>query len=142
MQVIEIQTLVDITDTKVARPKQGSQIEHDQHRNFTTLKQCVEIRSIITYDTAPQMEVKDVKGLGFGSEFKGKHAVWTFRFVPDRTGVYVSDDGNVIGCLNEDVHGVPVIQKLTETINIVKPIFELKDSATKNTIIKALQGTI
>ena len=60
MQIIEIQTLVDVTDTKVARPKQGSQLEHDQHRNFTTLKQCVEIRSIITYDTAPQMEVKDV----------------------------------------------------------------------------------
>jgi hypothetical protein len=88
------------------------------------------------------MEVKDVKGLGFGTEFNGKHAVWTFRFVPDRTGVYVSDDGNVIGCLIEDVHSVPVIQKLTETINIDKPIFELKDLATKNTIIKALQGTI
>ena len=138
MQIIEIQTLVDITDTKVARPKQGTALQHDQHRNFTTLKQCVEIRSIIDYDTGPQMEIKDIKGLGFGSDFKGKHAVWTFRFFPDREGVYVSDDGNVIGSLIEDVHSVPVIQKLTETINIEQAIFELHNPSTKNTIIKAL----
>jgi hypothetical protein len=141
MQIIEIQTLIDITNTKVVRLNQGAQLEHDQYRNFVTLKQCVEIRSIISFDTGPVMEVKDIKDMSFGTKYKGKHAVWTFRFSPDRTGVY-SDNGNEVYALLEDVDGVPVIQKLTETINIVKPIFELKDSATKNTIIKALQGTI
>ena len=141
MQVIEIQTLVDITDTKVNRPRTGLQLEHDQFRNFTTLRQCVEIRSNIMYDTSPSSEVKDVKGLGFGTEYKGKHTVWTFRFTPDRTGAYV-EGFNEIGALLDDVDQVPVIQKLTETINMDKAIFELKDPATKNTIIKALQGTI
>lgn len=141
MQVIEIQTLVDITDTKVNRPRTGFQLEHDQFRNFTTLRQCVEIRSNIIYDTSPSYEVKDVKGLGFGTEYKGKHTVWTFRFTPDRTGAYV-EGFNEIGALLDDVDQVPVIQKLTETINMDKAIFELKDPATKNTIIKALQGTI
>ena len=141
MQVIEIQTLVDITDTKVNRPRTGFQLEHDQFRNFTTLRQCVEIRSNIIYDTSPSSEVKDVKGLGFGTEYKGKHTVWTFRFTPDRTGAYV-EGFNEIGALLDDVDQVPVIQKLTETINMDKAIFELKDPATKNTIIKALQGTI
>jgi hypothetical protein len=141
MQIIEIKTLIDITDTKVIRISQGTQLQHDQCRNFTTLKQCVEIRSIISYDTSPTMEVVDVKDMGFGSKHKGKQAVWTWRFSPDRTGVY-TDNVTEVGGLIEDVNGVPVIQKLTETINIDKAIFELKDSSAKNTIIKALQGTI
>jgi hypothetical protein len=137
MQTIEIKTLIDITETKVSRPNQGSALAHDQHRNFTTLKQCIEIRSNISYDFSPNMEIVDVKELGF----KGKHAVWTFRFNPDRSGVY-SDGSNEIGELFNDVHEVPVIEKLTETINIEKAIFDLTDSLSKNTIIKAIKGNI
>jgi hypothetical protein len=140
MQTIEIQTLVDITDTKVARPNQGTPLQHDQYRNFTTLRQCVEIRSIISYDASPTVETKDLKDLGFGSNFKGKHKVWTFRFYPDRSGAYV-EGNNEVGSLLDDVSGVPVIQKLTETINMDTAMFELKDATTKNTIIKAIQGT-
>jgi hypothetical protein len=141
MQLIEIKTLVDITNTKVSRPNQGTQLEMDQHRNFTTLKQCAELRSIISYDFSPEMQVIDVKDQGFGSKYKGKHAVWTFRFSPDRSGAYAKNN-NEIGCLLEDVHGVPVVEKLTETINIEKAIFELIDSTSKNTVIKAIKGTI
>jgi len=141
MQLIEIKTLVDITNTRVSRPNQGTQLEIDQNRNFTTLKQCAELRSIISYDFSPEKQVIDVKDLGFGSKYKGKQAVWTFRFSPDRSGAYAKGD-NDIGCLLEDVHGVPVVEKLTETINIEKAIFELIDSASKNTIIKAIKGTI
>ena len=141
MQIIEIKTLIDITDTKVVRLNQGTQLEHDQYRNFVTLKQCVEIRSIISYDTGPTMEVKDIKDLGFGTKYKGKHAVWTWRFSPDRTGVYV-ENGSEVGALLEDVNGVPVIQKLTETINIDKAIFELHEQASKNTIIMAIKGAL
>jgi hypothetical protein len=141
MQIIEIQTLVDITNTKITRPRIDLQFEHDQYRNFITLKQCVEIRSIITYDTDPIMEVKDLKDLGFGSKFKGKQAVWRFRFSPDRSGVY-SDNIDEIGCLINDLHEVPIIKNLKETINIEKSIFDLKNETTKNTIIKALKGAI
>jgi hypothetical protein len=140
METIEIQTLIDITNTKIIRPSQGTQFEHDQYRNFTTLKQCVEIRSIISYDGDPRMDLMDVKGMGFGSDYKGKHAVWTWRFHPDRSGVYIHN-GDELGALYEDISGVPVIQKLKETINIDTTIFELKNPATKNTIIKALKGT-
>ena len=141
MQIIEIKTLIDITDTKVIRLNQGTQLEHDQCRNFTTLKQCVEIRSIISYDVGSVVEIIDIKDMGFGTKYKGKNAVWTFRFNPDRSGVY-AENGSEVGSLIDDVNGVPVIQKLKETINIEKAIFELKDIATKNTIIKALQGNI
>ena len=142
MQIIEIKTLVDITNTKVTRLNQGTQTELDQCRNFITLLQCVELRSIVSYDSSPVEELVDVKGLGFGSAFKGKHKVWTFKFSPDRVGAYVDETGNQAGVLVEDLHEVPVIKNLTETINIVKAIFDSKDSSSKNTIIKALQGTI
>jgi hypothetical protein len=141
MQTIEIKTLVDITNTNVARPNQGTQLAHDQYRNFVTLKQCAEIRSNILYDFSPEMQIVDVKDLGFGSKYKGKHAVWTFRFNPERTNVYVNERDEIGGLL-DDVQGVPVIEKLTETINIEKAIFELIDASSKNTVIKAIKGTI
>lgn len=142
MQIIEIKTLVDITNTKVTRLNQGTQTELDQCRNFITLLQCVELRSVVSYDNSPVDELVDVKGLGFGSAFKGKHKVWTFRFSPDRKGAYVDETGNQAGVLVEDLHEVPVIKNLTETINIVKAIFDSKDSSSKNTIITALPGII
>ena len=136
MQIIEIKTLLDITNITMLRPGQGSQLEYDQYRNFTTLRQCAELRSIISYDRGPSFENIDIKDLGFGSKYKGKHTVWTWVFYPDRAGVY-SDETNEIGLLINDIDGVPIVKKLTETINIDKAIFELKSSSAKNTIIKA-----
>lgn len=141
MLIIEIKTLIDITDSKINRSSRGSALEYNQHRNFVTLKQCVELRSNISYETDPVMELRDIKGMGFGNQYKGKHAVWTFRFSPDRPGVY-GDDVSDIGCLIDDIHGVPVIGNLTESINIGKAIFDLKDQIAKNTTVMAIQGTI
>lgn len=141
MQTIEIKTLIDITDTKVSRPNQGTELEHDQYRNFVTLKQCAEIRSIISYDFSPESQTIDIKDLGFGSKYKGKHVVWTFRFNTDRPNVYTNEQDE-LGCLYEDMQGVPVIKNLTETINIEKAIFDLIDASSKNTLIKAIKGTI
>jgi hypothetical protein len=141
MDVIEIQTLIDITDSKINRSRVNFEKEHQQYRNFTTLKQCVELRSIIRYNTDPVCEIKDLKGLEFGTKYKGKQKVWTFRFSPDRSGVY--NDGTFeIGHLLNDLHEIPIIQNLTETINMTKAILDLKDGENKNTIIKAIKGTI
>lgn len=142
MQIIEIQTLVDITNTKVTRLNQGTQQQLDQNRNFITMMQCIEIRSVVQYDTPPQTETVDIKSLGFGTAYKGKQTVWTFRITPDRVGVWEDGEGNPIGELIGDLHKVPVVKNLLETINIDKAIFDCKDSQYKNTIIKALQGAI
>jgi len=141
MEVIEIKTLVDITNTKVIRPNQGSQLEYNQNRNFITLRQCVEIRSIVSYDNPPGIETVDVKDLGFGTAYKGKQKVWTFKFIPDRVGVYASDKGD-IGCLLDDLDLVPIIKNLEETVNIDKAVFDCNNPATKNILIKAHKGTI
>jgi hypothetical protein len=141
MELIEIWTLIDVTHTGATRPNQGSQLQIDQHRNFITLRQCVELRSVVYYDELPSFEKVDIKGLGFGSAYKGKQLIWKFKFSPDRVGVYVDDRGNSIGFLLDDIHGVPVIKNLTETVNIDKAVFDTKDSVYKNTIIKALSGS-
>lgn len=139
--VIQIKTLVDITRTGITRPSQGTQLEIDQNRNFTTLLQCAELRSIVSFDAVPTVDKVDLKGLGFGSNYRGKHAVWTFNFSPDRQGVYTDSNGNTVAFLINDMHSVPIIKNLTETINIGTAVFELKDGRTRNTIIKALSGT-
>lgn len=141
MQTIEIQTLIDITNTRVVRSNQGSQVEYDQYKNFVTLKQCVEIRSIINFAFEPSCEIVDLKDLGFGSAYQGKHAVWTFRFSPDREGVYATDNSSV-GCLIEDLDQVPIIKNLRETVNIEKATFELKDPYNKNTTVREIKGVI
>ena len=141
MKTFEIKTLVDVTNTKVARPNQGTELEHNQYRNFVTLNQCIEIRSIISYDFFPKMQTIDIKELGFGSKYKGKHSVWTFRFNTDRPDVYTNETGD-LGCLYEDLQGVPIVKNLTETINIEKAILDLIDSSYRNTIIKAIDDII
>lgn len=132
MNIVEIKTLVDITNTGVIRANQGSQIELNQHRNFTTLNQCVEIRSIITYDEKPHCELVDVKGLGFGSKYKGKHNVWTFRFETDRPEVF----GENCELLINDLNKVPVIKNLTESINIDMSVFDTSSTDFKNITIR------
>jgi hypothetical protein len=138
MEQIEIKTLIDVTNTKVQRPTQGTQFEQDQNRNFITLLQCLEIRSIVSYEHKPTFELVDIKGMGFGSAYKGKQMVWTFYVQPDRDGVYLDSLGNEVGTLLDDLHEVPVIKKLNETVNIDKAVFDTKDGSFKNTIIKAL----
>lgn len=141
MHTFEIKTLVDITNTRVVRPNQGSQLEYDQNRNFITLRQCVELRSIVSYDEPPRVETVDIEGMGFGKNYKSKQSVWTFRFTPDRDGVYTDSQGNILGWLVDDLGSVPIIKNLTETVNIDVAVFDCINPATCNTIIKAYPGT-
>jgi len=137
MDIIEIKTLIDITNTDVRRINQGTQIELDQFRNWTTLTQCIGMRAIMLYDKDPSSEVVDVKGMGFGSEYKGKHRVWTFQFRTDRQNAFL-EKADRVGLLRIDLDKIPVIVKLTETINIQQAVFELLDPKITNTVVKAL----
>ena len=137
MDIIEIKTLIDITNTEVRRINQGTQQELDQFRNWTTLMQCIGLRAIMSYDRNPISDIVDIKGLGFGSEFKGKHRVWTFQFRPDRADAF-ADKNDQIALLRNDLDKIPVILKLTETINTLQAVFDLTDLKLANTIVKAL----
>jgi len=137
MEIIELKTLIDITKPNVHRPGQGTPLEQNQYKNWITLQQCIGLRSIISYDNIPSVEEVDIKGLGFGSKHKGKHKVWSFVFFPDRSGAYDDGSGNSISLLLKDLHQVPIIEKLTETINNSRAVFDLEDLQHKNIIITA-----
>jgi len=137
MEVIEIKTLIDITNTNVRRINQGTQQELDQFRNWTTLMQCIGMRAIIAYDHDPKSEIVDIDQLGFGSNFKGKHRVWTFQFRPDRADAF-ADHNDPILLLKHDLDKIPVILNLTETINTNVAVFDSTDTSVANTVIQAL----
>lgn len=137
MEVIEIKTLIDITNTDVRRINQGTQQELDQYRNWTTLLQCIGLRAIIEYDRNPQVTVEDISKMGFGSQYKGKQNVWTFQFRPDRANAF-GDKTSPIALLQQDLDKVPVILNLAETINTQHAIFDLNDIKWANTVVKAL----
>ena len=99
--------------------------------------QCIGLRAIMSYDRNPISDIVDIKGLGFGSEFKGKHRVWTFQFRPDRADAF-ADKNDQIALLRNDLDKIPVILKLTETINTLQAVFDLTDLKLANTIVKAL----
>jgi hypothetical protein len=140
MEVIELKTLVDITNTNVRRAGQGTEQELNQYKNWITLNQCIELRSVMTFDSNPTVETVDIKGLGFGTEYKGNHCVWTWRFYPDRTNIFATESGQ-LALLIEDLDQVPIIVNLTETINILRPVFELTDKKSINTKLKIISGT-
>jgi hypothetical protein len=137
MEVIEIKTLVDITNTNVRRINQGSQLELDQFRNWTTLLQCIGLRVIINYDKDPQSQLADIKDMGFGNEYEGTHRVWTLQFRPDRPEAFAQNSDQTI-LLRQDLDKVPVILNLTETINITQAVFDTTDKKFANIVVKAL----
>lgn len=137
MDIIEIKTLIDITNTDVRRINQGTQQELDQFRNWTTLIQCIGLRAIINYDRNPVSAIVDIKGLGFGNDFSGKHRVWTLQFRTDRSDAFALDhDQNAL--LRNDLDMVPILLNLTETINTKQAVFSLFDKKYTNTVINAL----
>ena len=137
MEVIEIKTLIDVTNTEVRRIDQGTQLELDQYRNWITLLQCIGLRSNINYDQPPTSDLVDVKGIGFGSEYKGKHRVWTFQFRPDVLGAFDNDEGACKLLIN-DLDKVPIIVNLTETINILQAVFATEDKKFANTTVRRI----
>lgn len=137
MQRIKIQTLIDVTCSSAKRPGQGQPLEINQYRNYTTLLQAIGLRANVIFENPPKCTEQKLNGRKFGSEYDGKeHKVWTFEFTPEREDVY--DDGTEKGrlaLLNEDLHNVPVIKNLTETINTDKSVFDLKSAKYRNTIV-------
>lgn len=137
MEVIEIKTLIDITNSNVRRINQGSQQQLDQFRNWTTLLQCIGLRAIIEYDHDPRVETIVLTGAEFGSEYVGPHRVWTFRFRSDRPGAFASNN-DPIALLKHDLDKIPVIVNLTETINTDDAVFDLSDQMRKNIVVIAI----
>ena len=135
MPRILIKTLIDVTCSKAKRPGQGDATEINQYRNYTTLLQAVGLRTNINFDSPPEVNKEKLNSDKFGSAYGGKsHQLWTFEFETDRSDVYYEQEDPLF-LLKEDLHNVPVVKNLQESINIVNAVFDLKSDKYKNTSV-------
>ena len=126
--MLKVYTLIDITETKSYRS--ADQKLNHQQANFMTFLQTLMLTMNFFYDKAPTLiecDEKKLKELGFGSDYKGSHAVWCLEARVDE-GRQIPDVEN----LQNDFDLVPVIPGLDETIEINNNVFRAKDNKAKN----------
>ena len=134
MQRFIIQTLIDITETKQFRHQPGQEIAKNQQQNFAVLLQTIGLRANPIFTRGPQVEEEALENFHFGSAYKGLHNVWTFVFDIEYEGAF-SDQYSDMGLLTRDLHFVPIITGLTETIDTKLAVFDTSSSEYRNTVV-------
>jgi hypothetical protein len=127
----QIVTLVDITRTNPTRS------ETDQHllgqqANFNTLLQSIGLRSNIEWSIDP---VESAGSLPFPLE--GKANYWTWTFEVEREEVFTKDE-DPVGLLLDDLHGVPIIGQLNNSVDIDPPVFQTQGPKTNIWVSESL----
>ena len=123
---IKIKTVVDITETN--RNRNDGTKEYKQQTNFNTLLQSVGLRVNPYYSKSPMVESTTTDKLGFGSNIKGEHNVWSFTIdIEYSSGINEQDLLDIF-----DV--VPIATDLDETVKINKSIFHTKSAKFKNIV--------
>jgi hypothetical protein len=137
METIQLKTLIDVTDSGVHRYIKERELEYNQNKNWTTLLQTIGLRALIEFDQTVICENTELRAMGFGEKHRGIHNVWTLVFRTDRDQSYANEKSPV-GLLLSDLHEVPIIEKLTETINMNRPVFDTQSRFWRNTVVKLL----
>lgn len=138
MKTYRIVTLVDITETKQYRKEPNKDLEREQQQNFQMLLQTIGMRVNPQYRRPPQVNEVDLAQMFFGSEYKGKHRVWTFDFETEYDEGFTDDQGNENGLLINDLHYVPFVPNLTDTVDFKLPVFDTQTGSYRNTVIYTL----
>ena len=137
MKTITVMTLIDITETKQHRKELGKELAIMQQQNFLTLLQTISMRVNPSYDRSPRSEIVDCRNHTFGTELVGAQKCWIFDFQFDYEDGLRDSLGRPHGLLVEDLHLVPVFDKLTESVSLEVPVFDTKTDRYRNTIISA-----
>ena len=104
-----IKTTVDITRSNPDRAD-PDQIKQAQQSNFNSLIQGIGMRANITWSNDPIRMEQDTR------------AVWSWEFEVERDDVFL-EDNDPTGLLKKDLHGIPIIKNLTETVKFDKACF-------------------
>jgi hypothetical protein len=110
-------TLVDITRTNPTR-SETDQYKLGQQANFNTLLQSIGLRSNVTWDADP----KEVSGI-LPHPLNGKATHWVWIFEVERDQVFTKNE-DPVGLLLDDLHGVPIIGQLNNSVDIDPPVFQ------------------
>jgi hypothetical protein len=118
-----ITTLIDITRTD-AKKSDNDQYRLAQQDNFNSLRQSIELRSIVSWHRDP------VKQHGrLPDPLDGKAAYWIWEFETERDDLFLRGN-DPVALLKEDLHGVPIINGLDETVD-----FEISAMQTQGQMI-------
>lgn len=119
MERYKIISLVDITKSNASR-SETDKIKLGQQANFNSLIQAIGIRANIEWDTDP------IKEQGrFPEPIDGAGAYWIWEFTTERYSVFLKDN-DPTSLLKDDIHGVPVIDMLNNTVEIIPSAFQTK----------------
>ena len=117
---ISVYTLIDISqDTAL------------QQQNFNALLQTVALRGNPIDVEVSLKGNQPMADYEFGEDYPGTQNVWTMTFTTDTNGVFDNKNGT-LGGLVSDVHQVPVITDLYESVTIDPPVFDTINEKTKN----------
>jgi hypothetical protein len=119
MERYKITTLVDITRSKATRTE-TDRLKIGQQANFNSLIQAIGIRANIEWDTDPKF--LDGRLPDF---IQGSGSYWIWEFYTERDSVFAKGNDSVF-LLKEDLQGVPIINRLNNTVEIFPAIFQTK----------------
>jgi hypothetical protein len=115
----QIVTLVDITRTNPTRSETDPR-QLGQQANFNTLLQSIGLRSNVEWTVDPT----ECKGI-LPYPLEGRANYWTWTFEVERDQVFVKDR-DPVGLLVDDLHGVPVIGQLNNSVDIDPAVFQTR----------------
>lgn len=99
-KIYHLYTLYDITNTGVYDQSNGNNVPYNQEQNYRVVYYTLMFRTQIKIITMERLQL-DVKGMGFGKEFKGKHNVWHLAFKTESSDPWLTD-GDYVALLRQD----------------------------------------
>jgi len=157
-EAFAVYTLIDITATGIVAPYNSTlkQVIDDsdtiinnetswnksrsKQRNWETLVQVLGLRSLPNILYTPVCKYESLSNFDFGSAYKGKENVWCFEFTTEQNQLFTLGD-KPTALLQQDLHQVPVITNLDETVDISPGIINSTDPSTRNICVYYLTDT-
>lgn len=116
----KIVTLIDITRADPDK-RETEKLKLSQQANFNSLVQAIGLRSNITWSYDPR---KFTGRLPDGIDGKATHWVWEFDV--EREDVFLNN-GDPAGLLKDDIHGVPIIDQLENSVDLTPAAFQTRN---------------
>jgi len=119
MQQFKLVSVVDITRSRPSR-SETDHLKLGQQANFNSLIQAIGIRSNVEWDQDPECHTGRLP-----DAIEGAATHWIWKFSVERDFVFRLNN-DPVGLLLDDLHGVPVISQLNNSVDITPSIFQTK----------------
>ena len=119
MQLFKLVSVVDITRSCPSR-SETDHLKLGQQANFNSLIQAIGIRSNVEWEQDPECHTGRLP-----DAIDGAATHWVWEFSVERDFVFRLDN-DPVGLLLEDLQGVPVINRLNNSVDIMPSIFQTK----------------